>query len=86
MLSSASGGTSWTSFYDLPKVGLEAAYEYVALFDLSEAHGRVFDQLSDHLLEVVFLLDHPLSGGFLDLDDLPRQEVHGLSHLLYGKQ
>jgi len=86
LLSSARGGTSRTSFYDLPKVGLEAAYEYVALFDFSEAHGRVFDQLFNHLLEVVFLLYHPLAGGFLNLNDLPRQEVHSLSHLLNGKQ
>jgi hypothetical protein len=35
LLSSASGGTSRTSFDDLPKVGLEAADQYVALFDLS---------------------------------------------------
>jgi len=72
LLSSSCRSTSRSRFDHFPKVGLEAADQYVPLFDISEAHRRVFNQVSNHLLEVVFLLNHLLAGGFLNLYDLSR--------------
>ena len=72
LLSSSSRSTSRSRFDHLPKVGLEAADQYVPLFNISEAQRRVFYEVSNHLLEVIFLLNHLLAGGFLNLNDLPR--------------